>query len=206
MAQAVYSVNAVGYINLNMGPGNNLVVNQLNVGNNGLSAVIPGAPLLAQVLTFNRTTSNFESDSCDGAGAWFSDATGELSTTTIPPGKGFFFNNPNTADLVVTFVGEVPQGTTLTVPLHPGLNLVGSIVPQDLSLSAANGFPQRLLMQYLRFNRATQSYESLSNDGVDTWFSDTTGLPEDARPLVGQGFFINNPEGAIDWVRNFTIP
>jgi len=206
MAQAVYSVNVVGYVNLTMGPGNNLVANHLNNGNNSLSAVIPSAPLLAQVLTFNRAVSNFESDTCDGAGAWFSDATGELSTTTIPPGKGFFFGNPNATDLVVTFVGEVPQGPALRVPLEPGLNLIGSIVPQQISLSAANGFPQRLLMQYLSFDRATQSYNSLSNDGVDTWFSDTTGLPEDARPAIGQGFFINNPEGAINWDRNFTIP
>jgi hypothetical protein len=52
---------------------------------------------------------------------------------------GFWFQNIGTADLTVTFVGEVPEGD-LKTSLNPGFNLVASQVPQagkvttDLSL------------------------------------------------------------------------
>jgi hypothetical protein len=177
----------------------------LNTGNNGLNAVLPSAPLLAQVLTL--VNNNYNIDVCDGAGGWFDNATGDPSTTTIPPGKGFFFGNPGAGDLVVTLVGEVPQGNTLTVSLTPGLNFVAGIVPQSLSLSAANGFPQVLLMQYQTYNRVTQSYDILVNGGPGdpNWYNNDTGDPADARAEVGLGFFIQNPGSTVNWTRCFNV-
>jgi hypothetical protein len=104
-------------------------------------------------------------------------------------------------------VGEVRTGTGLTVPLAPGFSLVSSIVPQDISLTAANGFTQLLEMQYLTFNAMTQNYnDALINDGTG-WLNSITGNPADARAVVGQGFFVFNPDGVNhNWVRNFTIP
>jgi hypothetical protein len=188
-----------------MKPGFNLVANQLNASpNNGLNTVLPTVPIESQVLKFSA--GNYGSDIFDGS-AWLDAGTGNPTTTTVSPGEGFFFFNPGAADLPVTLVGEVRTGAGLTVPLAPGFSLVSSIVPQDISLTAANGFTQLLEMQYLTFNAMTQNYnDALINDGTG-WLNSITGDPADARPVVGQGFFIFNPDSVNhNWVRTFTIP
>lgn len=202
MAQAVYSVNVVGYINLTMKPGFNLVANQLKASpNNKLDSVLPAAPLESQVLKF--VNNNYTADISDGS-TWIDNATGNPSATTVSPGEGFFFFNPGTADSTVTLVGEVTTGNNLTVPLNPGFNLVSSVVPQEIELTAANGFPQVLEVQYLTYNAATQNYNTtLINDGAG-WLNNETGDPVSApKPTVGQGFFVFNPGSALSWSRNF---
>jgi hypothetical protein len=202
MAQ-VYSINIVGYVNLTMKPGFNLVANPLTAGTpaNSLNAVLPAAPLETQVLKF--ANNNYSSDISDGT-TWLDAGTGDPSTTVVAPGQGFFYFNPAATDRTVTLVGEVTKGNNLTVPIPPGFSLVSSITPQDISLTAANGFTQLLEMQYLTFNSMTQNYDvGLINDGTQ-WLNSVTGDPADAHPLVGQGFFIFNPDSvAHNWVRNF---
>lgn len=202
MAQAVYSVNVVGYVSQALRPGFNLIANQLNASpNNNLNTVLAGVPLESQVLKF--ANNNYGSDIYDGA-AWLDATTGNPSTTVVNPGQGFFFFNPGAANLPVTLVGEVVTGNGLNVGLPAGFSLISSIVPQDISLSSANGFPQILEAQYLTFNAATQNYDTaLINDGTG-WLDSVTGNPADARPVVGQGFFFFNPNAtAANWTRNF---
>lgn len=205
MAQAVYSVNVVGYINLTMKPGFNLVANQLKASpNNKLDSVLPAAPLESQVLKF--ANNNYTTDISDGA-TWVDNATGNASLTTVSPGEGFFFFNPGAADSSVTLVGEVTTGNGLNVPMASGFNLVSSVVPQQISLTAANGFPQVVELQYLTFNSGTQNYNTtLINAGpVDGWLNNETGDPVAApAPAVGQGFFVFNPGATtLNWTRNF---
>lgn len=202
MAQAVYSVNVVGYINLTMKPGFNLVANQLKASpNNKLDSVFPAAPLESQVLKF--VNGNYTADISDGS-TWIDNATGNPSATTVSPGEGIFFFNPGTIDSTVTLVGEVTTGSNLTVPLVPGFNLVSSIVPQEIELTPANGFANILEVQYLSFNPSTQNYNpTLINDGTG-WLNNETGDPVSApKPAVGQGFFIFNPGAAFSWTRSF---
>src|SRR5882672_2548950 len=105
MAQAVYSVNVVGYINLTMKPGFNLVANQLKASpDNKLNSVLPAAPLESQVLKF--ANNNYSTDISDGS-VWLDNATGNPSATTVSPGEGFFFYNPGTVNSTATLVGEV---------------------------------------------------------------------------------------------------
>jgi hypothetical protein len=197
MAQ-VYSVNIVGYINLNLRPGYSLIANQLvATPNNKLDTVLPGVPIESQVQKFTGT--GFNVDIYDGT-AWLDNATGNPSATTVSPGEGFFFFNPTGSAITSTLVGEVRTGNGLTVPLGPGYSLVSSIVPQDISLTAANGFPQRLEMQYQSFTGT--GFNVLINDGTG-WLDNATGDPADARPTVGQGFFIFNPGALVNWVRDF---
>jgi len=201
MAQAVYSVNVVGYINLTMKPGFNLVANQLKASpNNKLDSVLPAAPLESQVLKF--VNNDYVIDISDGAN-WLDNATGNPSATTVTPGEGFFFLNPGNADTTVTLVGEVTTGNNLGVALAPGFNLVSSIVPQQIDLTAANGFPQVLETQFLTYNPVTQNYNTiLINDGTG-WLNNENGDPAVATAAVGQGFFIFNPGAAFNWTRSF---
>ena len=202
MAQ-VYSVNAVGYINTTMRPGFNMVANQLNkTPNNSLNNVISGVPVESQVLKFENN--NYSLELYDGA-TWIK-PNGDPGTLSANPGQGIFFFNPDAGNITVTLVGEVPQGTALTVPLPPGFALVSSIVPQAVPLTPANGFPNVLEMQFLYFNAATQTYDSpLFNDGTGWITPDGTPVPPPA-PAVGTGFFIFNPGATtVNWTRNFSV-
>lgn len=200
MAQAVYSVNVVGYINLTMKSRYNLVSNQLKATpNNGINSVLPAAAEESQVLTF--ANNNYTIDISDGS-TWIDFNTGEPSATTLSPGQGFFFYNPSASDVNITLVGEVTTGNNLSVPLATGYNLVSSIVPQQIDLTAANGFPQVEEAQFLTFNPNTQNYNPiLINDGTG-WLNFDTGEPAVATATVGQGFFVYSPS-SVAWTRNF---
>lgn len=202
MAQAVYSVNVVGYINLTMRPGFNLVANQLKASpNNALNNVFPAVPADAQVLKF--VNNDYTIDLFDGSG-WVDYTTGLPSATTVSPGEGLFFYNPDPANANVTLVGEVTTGNNLTVGIPSGFSLLSSIVPQQIALSAANGFNAAGDFQYITFNAATQNYDVASLfDGTD-WLNYETGLPVSVpTPSVGQGFFIFNPDVPVSWTRSF---
>src|SRR6185436_10390289 len=97
MAQAVYSVNAVGYVNLTLGRGYSMIANPLNNGSNALSQILPNVPDNTQILKFDAAQQKF-STTVNGfvAGAgWFPDGT-------LRPGEGAFINLPDPA--TITFV------------------------------------------------------------------------------------------------------
>jgi hypothetical protein len=199
MAQ-VYSQNVVGYVNLTMAPGYNLVANQLNASSsNNVNEVIKNVPVESLVLTF--ANNNYSPAIFDGA-SWIHPETGDPSTTTLSPGKGFFFFNPGASPLTVTLVGEVQQGAS-AVPLVPGYNLVSAVVPHQVALTAANNFPQTVEALYLTF--ANNAYTTYINDGAG-WIDPETGDPRSANPAVGQGFFYFNPGNTNQtWARTFNV-
>jgi len=199
MAQ-VYSQNVVGYINLTLRPGFNLVANQLNASpNNQLGSVFPNAPADSQIQLF--ANNNYTSFFHDGSG-WI-DFDGNPATATVSPGEGFFFFNPGATPLTTTLVGEVRIGNGLTVPVPPGFSLISSIVPQDISLTPANGFQPVADMQLQKYTGVGPDfYEFFFHDG--TGWIDFDGNPADARLLVGQSGFVFNPTTSnLNWVRDF---
>jgi hypothetical protein len=197
MAQNVYSLNVVGYVNVTVGTGYTLCANQLNNGTNGINQVLPGAPDNALVLTFKN--SDYNSDIAVG-GAWFDNTTGNPSTTTLGPGKGFFYNAPAAA--TITLVGEVPQGAT-SIALPVGYSMIGTYTPQALALSATNGFPMVDNTLYLKYDATIHDYVTDIIVG-GAWFDNTTGNPATVIPAIGQGYFINSP-AATAWNYNFTV-
>jgi hypothetical protein len=119
------------------------------------------------------------------------------------PGQGVFVKNPTTADVTITFVGEVPQGT-LTTPLVAGLQIVSSQVPQagtakELGLpatTAQGATPGDTLYQY---NVTTQNYDISTFDDLEDGY-----LPA-LKPLdVGEAFFLKLGK-ANTWTRNFSV-
>jgi hypothetical protein len=202
MAQAVYSVNIVGYVNLTLAPGFSLIANQLNATpNNQLGSVFPTAPADAQVLTF--ANGNYQTYITDGA-VWYDYVTGDPTTATVSPGQGLFFFNPGATPVTVTTVGEVKTGVG-TVPIPPGFSLIASVVPQAVSLTPAFSFTPVPDMQVQKYTGLPPDYYSTVIWDGSAWLDYVTGNPATADLAVGQGAFVFNPEGvAHDWVRNFT--
>lgn len=146
MAQStnVYSINAVGYINVTLYPGYNLITcplvcspdNTLNTllnNTNGQYQIGSGrfavGATVYQYINGVGYVSGDQAKNTVAPGGWVSGGT-----NTINPGQAIWFFNPGTvgtgSNMFATFVGQVPQGS-LTNTLYPGFNLVGSIVPMS---------------------------------------------------------------------------
>ena len=132
MAQNVYSLNVVGYVNVSVGAGYTLFANQLINGTNGINQVLANPAESALVLKFKNN--DYVTDIAV-SGAWYDNTTGNPSTTQLQQGEGWFYFNPGAA-WTVTLVGEVPQGAGLTVPLPANYTLAGTYTPEALSLVA----------------------------------------------------------------------
>jgi hypothetical protein len=197
VAQTVYSVNAVGYVNVSVPAGSfALLANPLNQPTNTLTAVLPDVPANTIVYVFNKTSGQFDSFT-KRAASW--SGTG-ASTVTLDPGVGFFLKNAASTNLNITFVGEVPQSTDtapLTVTLAAGFNLVGSVVPQSGKLEADLKYPAVNGDVLYRYNGT--GYDSFTRRAA-TW----TGGETDPLINVAQGFWLNAKTGGA-WTRTFTV-
>jgi len=221
MAQ-VYSLNAVGYINVTIpGPGQfSIISDQLYANGQGVSQTI--SPMLdAQVLdgthaglTFFKYTAgayNIFGVEPTTPPAWSLDpitSVNAASEVTLNPGEAVYVYNPNPTT-TLTFVGSVPQGTALNVTNSPGFNLISSVVPQAgaidtvLQLTPANGDTI--------FLYDAQGYGVVGWNGVGWQTATATDItPPNGTapsPAVGTGFFYfaNIQSGTEVWTRSFTI-
>jgi hypothetical protein len=208
MAQAVYSVNAVGYVNTDLVPGFNLISNPLNntapngntIGNlftTGLQGPIPNQ---FTVYHFNPTTDSYESTSYDDIDGAF---IGAAANVVIPPGTGMFVLVPQSAgNKRVTFVGEVPQAAASDITIPQGFSIKGSTVPIAGSVTSM-AFPAGQGDTIYEWDKAAQQYISASYDDIDgTWVRN--GQPAVPQIDVGEGFFVFKVAQAA-WTRNFSV-
>jgi hypothetical protein len=189
-AQSVYSVNAVGYVNLTIPTGVSIIANPLNTGSNTLAEVLPSLPTGTKFYLWTGTKFSTYTyyGSTDG---W------DSPTAVWAPGAAAWIQNKSGASTAITFVGEVPQGK-LTNSLAAGVSFKASIVPQSGALDTVLGYtPAAGDKVYLWKNSAgkftTCSYYG-AEDGWDT-------VP---TPAVGEGFWVKT-SAAKDWVRTFSI-
>jgi hypothetical protein len=191
MAQAVYSQNVVGYVNVTI-PANSfaLIANPLDSGNNTLGSLIPVAPDGTQFFKY-------------GAGGYVTYTYDDLDEAWLPngdvtlnPGEGGFIRNGTGTPLTVTFVGEVLQGV-LSVDLPAGFAVRSSMVPQAGNVNEM-GVPAQDGDQIFKYVPGT-GYTTYTFDDLDEdW------LPSTPSFGVGEAFFIRKSSGA-SWVRTFSV-
>jgi len=216
MAQ-VYSLNAVGYINVTCPVGFSIICNQLNTGNNVITNLIQvdpagsmdGDTIYKYVNTGNSHTSGYlailTANSGDNPPYW---QGADPTTTTMNPGEAVFFYNANPTPLTLTFVGTVLQGSiTNTIPA--GFNLISSLVPQGgnvftdlgIPLDSVNGTDDGDTIYIMNGGQ----YNSISsiNSGDNPPYLDGNQNPS---VTVGQGFFYYraNPSTQL-WIRSFSV-
>jgi hypothetical protein len=201
MAQ-VYLVNAVGYVNKSIAKKAGaaltyaMLANPLNGTNNVIGTVMPTPP--DGTLLFKFTGGAFEAPETyiDGIG-W------DPGTAVLSPGEGFFVALDNAVapdPTVITFVGEVPQGT-LVNNVPAGYSIKSSIVPQTGAVSTDLGMvaPDGTLI--FTWNVVNQSY-----DAPYTYIDGIGWDPADPVIPVAEGFFIlNGGATAFDWTRDFSV-
>jgi hypothetical protein len=206
MAQNVYSLNVVGYINLNLAPGLSLVANQLDADGtltNNYVTNIFGATLPAGSAIYAFNGSTYLSGKFLASGKWNGGASS--LTPYLAPGSGVFVQNAGASAVTVTLVGQVIQGTnTVAIAPNGGLTVVSSIAP------ISGGFQSVL------------GYTPTVGDTVIPWVAGTTQNYGSAHkylasgkwsgggeyvPAVGEAVFLstapaNNNTG---WTQIFTV-
>ncbi|MDQ6630883.1 MAG: hypothetical protein M3Y82_03895 [Verrucomicrobiota bacterium] len=190
LSAQVFSVNAVGYVNVTLPPGFSMIANPLIAGTNTLGALIPVAPDGAQAYKF--TGAGYVVNTFDSlAPGWL-----PAPNTPFNVGEGMFFRNNQATNLVITFVGEVAQGS-LTNPLPAGFSIRSSMVPQSGAIDSILGLPAQDGDQIYKFTSSgyqVSTYDSLAPG----W------LPTAPVIQVGESFFLRET-AAKDWVRNFSV-
>ena len=94
MAQAVYSQNVVGYVNIPVAAGTKvLIANQLQTTNNTIGSLLPNpmVPAFSQLFKFSGGFSAYTMDDIDLA--WVPDGL-----ATLNPGEGAFYISPSASD------------------------------------------------------------------------------------------------------------
>jgi hypothetical protein len=199
MAQNVYSLNVVGYVNVTVtGGGNyNLLANPLNntTGNNLTNLFSGPQANTSQVLKWDPILVDFSAvQPFYSAGAW-------SANLPLNVGEGFFYVNQG-ATFTQTFVGEVVQGSFTNVLSGSGnYNCIGASVPEGGSFTAAiTGLTPANTDQVLKWDPTLVDFGSpqpFYSAGV--W--STTAL--NVNP--GEGFFYVRQGPTVSWVRNFTV-
>jgi hypothetical protein len=193
-AQAVYSVNAVGYVNTALTNGFNLISNPLDnkaTDGNQVKTLFASLAGGSQIFVFNNATGTYATAQVD---EFTGEITGTAATTVIAPGNGVFVRVDAAA--TVTFVGEVPAGQ-LSNPIPVGFSIKSSQVPQAGTAATQLGFPAAEGDQIFQWNEGTQRY---------TTYGYTFGAWEPSEPTidVGEAVFVRT-DAAKPWTRNFQI-
>ena len=199
----LYSENIVGYINLTVQPGLNLIVNQLR-SIDDLSYFMPSVPDGTVVFRFNPVTQSYQNGVTFLAGIGWYPSSGNTNDLVkrIPVGEGFFLHIPAGSGFTnLTFVGEVVLVSDLPLPWN--YSLKGSVVPQADSLDNL-GFPAAPGDRVYQWDVALQRFR------IPSVFSDSNGWqPDQPRVRVGEGFLLfSDPALASPnrvWHRSFVI-
>ena len=183
----VYSVNVVGYINVDMPAGQQvLVANPLDDGTNTITSLGSQLANKSQVQIWNGTGYTGTSK---GGGVWTS------PSLSIPVGTGFFVKS--FTHITNTFVGNVivGPGNSTTNALPAGaLVLVGNAIPYtgDLLDTNVNLGPTLANKSQIQIWNGTGFSGSSKRAGVWVWTSNFL-------LTSGQGYFVKSFT-AVNWV------
>jgi len=215
MAQNVYSLNIVGYATVSAPAGYSILANPLSGGQtNGANEILPPITGMA-VLTWNGAGFDYASyqpafNPPPGTG-WVDVNLAPANPPSLPPGKGFFFQNPASTPTNITFVGQVVPGpsSTNTLALAPGYSMVGSPLPAavtDITTSPVNlpKVPSEAVLTWNGSGYTTATYNPAFNPPPGSGWVDANLAPIAAPSYsIGEGFFFQNPNNtAINWVQS----
>jgi len=214
MAQTnVYSLNAVGYVNVTLYPGFNMVADQLQSGTNTIGSLINDATgQYDKMVVFKWTGTGFQSDTANSLISTFADNWINGGVITLNPGEAAWIKWTNTTPATLTFVGTVPQGTlNTTIAGNASFSMISSQVPQGGDLATDLGFTNfnqgDTMYVFAGSNQSYKVYNYNTNTGNSGYLQNFTGGTGDPILAVGQGFWYKTGVGAplTTWSRTFSV-
>ena len=189
-------ITPVGYINILLRPGFNLISIPLKMPNSEIAEVFGAGHDLPDGLTiYIMENGQFYGTTYSASAGQFEPST--IARKTIPPGRAFFVYNPLQSQLTLAFAGEIPTGQ-LTNSLPDGFSAVAPMIPRSGTLSA-HGFPTAPRDVIYFWDATNQVFRGSTFDDIDgAWLS----REESVSP--GEGFILFKRE-AVDWIIDFEL-
>ena len=178
----VYSVNAVGYINLSLPSGFSMIANQLNTTNNTIGSLLTNLPNFSNFYKWNGNGFDI---------ATFAFGSWDHPTYSLAPGEGGFVGIGSAAS--VTLVGEVPQGN-LTNSIPAGYSIQSSQVPQAGALDTLG----------LTLNNFDNVYKWNGSNYTIFTYAFGSWSPSVPQVAVGESFFVAAGTSTT-WTRSFSV-
>jgi hypothetical protein len=216
MAQNVYSLNVVGYVQLSLTNGFNMVANQMDLDGTGMNNTIQSVlgtnvPSGTKVFAFNPATQTYYSTATLIGTLW---TAGAAVAPGLQPGSGVWVQiggaNGTPTPLTVTLVGNVRQGNNAfsIVGGSPKKFQIMSLVPPistaietgTFSTGQPAGYPTAIGDSVYLWNAVAKSYGS-----TRTKISASIWSGGEPVPAIGQGFWLASVSNKT-WNQNFTVP
>jgi hypothetical protein len=189
MAQSVFSVNAVGFVTVDVPKGLSMIANPLKAPTNTIAALFASAADGTTIYKYDGTS--FSINTFD-LGEWGNPAE------TLVPGEGAFIRNSSAATFPITFVGEVSQGSLSHTIAGPNkLSIQSSEVPQSGKVATDLNFPASDGDTIYQYDNASSAYVIHTLD-LGEW---SNGEPV---PKVGESFFVRKVDNK-PWTRTFSV-
>lgn len=198
----VYSVNVVGYVNVNLTNGFTMFANPLDLDGSGTNNTVHSVfgtnlPAGSTVYAFSGGAFASPAAQYSAKGGW-GGGTNAVNSA-LNPGGGVFVSLPSAK--TITLVGNVKQGA-LATPYVSGYNIISSQVPQSGQLQTDLGYVPTAGDAIYEFNPATQNYVAPVK-GFAAKGGWQNGQP---IPKVGDAFWLNSASASGGtWSRNFTV-
>jgi len=211
MAQNVYSLNVVGYINIPLVEGFNFVANQLDYDGTGMNNTV------GNVLGTNLPLGTYVYTWVNGGftNAFYNTVKGSSTASwnvpiTLNPGQGAIISIPKGGlagtSSNLTVVGQVDQGSLVNTNLaaNGGYSLVASIVPLTGGITSVLGYTPTIGDTVYTFNAAGQTYAPSLTYNTIKGQSTASWQPSEPDLAVGQGFFLNSAKSSV-WSNYFIV-
>jgi hypothetical protein len=213
MAQNVYSLNAVGYINVTVYPGYNIIACPLIASpDNTIGTLLNNSAnqyKKAQVYSWIPSQGAYTNDEASVALAnanGFSNGWQNGGLITANPGQSIWFLNPFTTNLTFTFVGTVPSGS-LTNTIVTGYNLISSVLPAsgDLVTNSLTAFTNATKKDAIYLWDPVNSVYDTYNYSIALGWAQNGVSTDPVIPNVGEGFWYETGNAGISWVENYSV-
>lgn len=198
----VYSQNVVGYVNMTLTNGFNLIGNPLDLdGTNQIQTVfgtnLPQGSSVFKWVNGNYVAASYATNKTHPTPAWVSGAT--LSAN---PGEGLFIKVPS--DVNITFVGNVVQGALVNtnLPAGVGYGLLAYQAPVSDYVTNLNFKPTQgdtILTWVNGVGYNAYSYNTNKTHPTPAWLS---GVP---KLGVGTGFWLKTGTAGETWTNSFIV-
>jgi hypothetical protein len=203
MAQStnVYSLNAVGYINVTVQPGFNIVSCPLIASpDNTINTLLTnGTGQYKKWQFWGYSPSGGYKEEIGTATGWNGGGTSVLA-----PGQAAWLFNPGSSPSNVTFVGTVPSGSLTNTLTHNSFNLVSSVLPTSGDLIT------NTLMNLTTATKKDQvwMFTAGAGGGYKETIATATGwnAGDPAQANVGGGFWYFNAQATNNnWIESFSV-
>jgi len=205
MAQSnVYSLNVVGYINVQYTNGFQLVANQLHSDstgtNNTLQTVFStNVPNLSTVYTFTPG-SGYQNATLIGT-TWNA-AQPAVVNRGLSAGGGVWLKIPGTSGTSATFpeVGEVHQGST-ALNVVPGFQIMSLVPPLSAKIQTDMAYPPTSLDTVYRYS-TTSGYAGGTYTRIGASWS-----PSEPQPNIAESFWVKSAAASTKvWTQTYNVP